>query len=119
MKQVVKSIKKLSRYAEESEKSIETYLVRKVKSAGGLCLKFTSHVETGYPDRLLLMPGGRLAWVEVKSKGRKPRALQSLRMGELSRLGFSVRVADSKAKVDAILEGLATAEPSLTEKEQR
>ena len=118
MKELTRSIKSLSRYAEESEKSIEAYLVRKTRAAGGLCLKFTSHVDTGYPDRLLLLPGGKTAWVEVKSKGRKPRRLQSLRMRELSGLGFSVHVADSKEKVDAILEGVVAAEPSLTENEQ-
>ncbi|MBO4849877.1 MAG: VRR-NUC domain-containing protein [Prevotella sp.] len=121
MKDLTKSIKRLVRHAEEGEKSIESYLSRRVRETGGLCLKFTSQVDTGYPDRLLLLPGGRTAWVEVKSRGEKPRRLQVVRMERLVRLGFAVHVVDSREKVDRMLEGLATAgvataEPSPTEK---
>lgn len=115
MRDVGRSARRLAHHAEESEKSIESYLLRKVEAMGGLCLKFTSHVETGYPDRLLQMPGGRTAWVEVKSKGEKPRLLQKVRMKRLVRLGFDVFVVDSREKVDEILNGLAMAEPSPTE----
>ena len=102
-----RSIKKLVGYADQSEKAIEAYLVRKVRQAGGLCLKFSSHTETGYPDRLLLLPEGKAAWVEVKSKGQKPRLIQRLRISELQGLGFPVWVADSRAKVDEIMEEVA------------
>ena len=114
MKEIRKSIRRLARHAEESEKAIEAYLVRKVESCGGICLKFMSHSETGYPDRLLLMPGGRMAWVEVKSKGEKPRLIQEVRMARLRRMGFRVYVADSREKVDEIVR--AAAEPLNTEK---
>lgn len=114
MKEIRKSIRRLARHAEESEKAIEAYLVRKVESCGGICLKFMSHSETGYPDRLLLMPGGRMAWVEVKSKGEKPRVIQEVRMARLRRMGFRVYVADSREKVDEIVR--AAAEPLNTEK---
>lgn len=114
MKEIRKSIRRLARHAEESEKAIEAYLIRKVESMGGLCLKFTSHTETGYPDRLLLMPGGRMAWVEVKSKGQKPRVIQEVRMARLRRMGFEVHVADSREKVDEIV--WAASEPLHTEK---
>ena len=114
MKEIRKSIRRLARHAEESEKAIETYLVRKVESCGGICLKFVSHTETGYPDRLLLLPRGRMAWVEVKSKGEKPRLIQDVRMARLRRMGFRVYVADSREKVDEIVR--AAAEPLHTEK---
>lgn len=114
MKEIRKSIRRLARHAEESEKAIEAYLVRKVESCGGICLKFTSHTETGYPDRLLLLPRGRMAWVEVKSKGEKPRLIQDVRMARLRRMGFRVYVADSREKVDEIVR--AAAEPLHTEK---
>ena len=114
MKEIRKSIRRLARHAEESEKAIEAYLVRKVESCGGICLKFMSHSETGYPDRLLLLPRGRMAWVEVKSKGEKPRVIQEVRMARLRRMGFRVYVADSREKVDEIVR--AAAEPLNTEK---
>ena len=107
MRDIRRSIKRLSSHAEESEKVIEAYLVREVRNLGGICLKFASSFETGYPDRLVLMPGGRAAWVELKSKGEKPRRIQWMRMAELARLGFEVHVADSKEKVDEILGGMS------------
>ncbi len=114
MKEIRKSIRRLARHAEESEKAIEAYLIRRVESCGGICLKFMSHSETGYPDRLLLLPRGRMAWVEVKSKGEKPRLIQEVRMARLRRMGFRVYVADSREKVDEIVR--AAAEPLHTEK---
>ena len=98
-----RSIRRLSRHAMESEKVIEAYLVRKVKAMGGLCLKFSSQTDIGYPDRIVLLPGGKTVWVELKSKGGKPRRIQELRMESLTALGFEVHVADSSGKVDEIL----------------
>ena len=103
MEDIRRNIRRLACHAEESEKSIEAYLVRTVREHGGLCLKFSSHTETGYPDRLLLMPGGRTAWVEVKSRGKKPRRIQEIRMGGLRALGFEVYVVDSREKVEEIM----------------
>ena len=114
MRDIKRGIKKLVRHAEISEKAIEAYLVRKVTAMGGECLKFTSHTDTGYPDRLLLLPGGKTIWVEVKSKGEKPRLIQDVRMARLRRMGFRVYVADSREKVDEIVR--AAAEPLHTEK---
>ena len=103
MTDVRRSIRRLARRANVSEKAFEAYLVRKVEEAGGLCLKFTSHTQVGYPDRLVLMPGGCTAWVELKSKGEKPRRIQEVRIEKLKALGFNVHVADSREKVDEIL----------------
>lgn len=119
MKDVKRSIKRLVRYADESEKSIEAYLVRKTKAMGGLCLKFSSHSETGYPDRLLMMPGGETAWAEIKSKGCKPRAIQYLRMAELEHLGFRTYVLDSREKVDEMLKELNDAIQAIQLSEDR
>ena len=105
MANIQKSIARLAKHGERSEKVIEAYLVRKVKEMGGICLKFSSAFETGYPDRLVLLPGGRTAWVELKSTGKKPRRLQVIRMASLRRLGFPVHVADSKEQVDEIMGG--------------
>lgn len=57
------------------EKLIEQKLVKAVKAAGGLCPKFVSPGMAGMPDRLVLLPGSRLAFVEVKAPGKKPRPL--------------------------------------------
>ena len=76
------------------EKQIERKLVNTVKAAGGLCPKFVSPGMDGMPDRLILMPGGRLAFVELKAPGNKPRPLQLCRHDQLRELGFEVFVLD-------------------------
>ena len=104
------------------EKQIEQKLVRAVRAAGGLCPKFVSPGLAGMPDRLILLPGGRFAFVEVKAPGEKPRALQLHRHAQLRALGFSVFVLDDPARVPVILdhtqrswEQLACCEPGRVE----
>lgn len=85
------------------EKQIERKLVDKVKAAGGIAPKFVSPGFDGMPDRLLLFPGGRIAFVEVKGPGEKPRVLQMARHRLLSRLGFKVYVLDDPERIDEII----------------
>ena len=86
------------------EKIIEKKLVDAVKAMGGLALKFVSPGFDGMPDRILLLPGGKIAFVEVKAPGRKPRPLQLVRHAMLRRLGFQVFVLDDEAMIGKILE---------------
>ena len=86
------------------EKIIEKKLVDAVKAMGGLALKFVSPGFDGMPDRILLLPGGKIAFVEVKAPGRKPRPLQLVRHAMLRRLGFQVFVLDDEAMIKKILE---------------
>lgn len=85
------------------EKHIEQKLSFKVKAAGGIALKFISPGFDGMPDRILLLPGGRLAFVEVKAPGMKPRPLQRARHGMLKRLGFKVYVLDDEKQIGGVL----------------
>ena len=76
--------------ADVSEKAIERYLVEQAKQNGLLCLKYSNPNMVGYPDRLLVLPGGNVIWVELKSKGRKPTKIQQMRMAELTGMGHLV-----------------------------
>jgi len=78
------------------EKAIEKKLVQSVKSAGGIALKFVSPGFDGMPDRIVLIPGGHIGFVEVKAPGEKPRPLQMARHGLLRQLGFKVYVLDDE-----------------------
>lgn len=78
------------------EKEVEQALIREIRKAGGLCLKFISPGWSGAPDRLCLWPHGVMKFVEVKAPGRKPRPLQERRADQLRRMGFEVAVIDSK-----------------------
>lgn len=100
---MARNIDNITKHAEVSEKAIEKYLGEQVTSIRGLCLKYTNSNVTGFPDRLVCLPGGYTAWVELKSKGKKPTRLQSIRHQQLRNLGFNVHVIDSKQGVDELI----------------
>lgn len=78
------------------ESTVENNLVKKVKAAGGTAYKFTSPGRKAVPDRLVLLPGGRMVFVECKAPGEQPRADQVREHIRLRALGFKVVVLDSK-----------------------
>lgn len=86
------------------EKEIEQALVKAVKTRGGMCPKLTSPGTDGMPDRIVLLPQGRMSFVEVKAPGKKPRPLQVHRHEELRNLGFPVFVLDSLDQIKEILD---------------
>ena len=85
------------------EKQIEQQLVRAVKAAGGICPKLLSPGMDGMPDRMVLLPGCRIGFIEVKAPGRKPRLLQLKRHTQLRKLGFPVFVLDDPELIPEIL----------------
>lgn len=85
------------------EKTIEQKFREAVKAVGGVAVKFTSPGWDGMPDRLALLPGGRMAFVEVKAPGKKPRPLQEARHRMLRRLGFKVCVLDDEGQIEKIV----------------
>lgn len=89
-----------------SEKSIEQKLVRATKQRGGICPKLVSPGYDGMPDRLVLLPHGRMGFVEVKAPGEKPRPLQTARHRLLRKLGFKVYVLDCAGDIPRILDGI-------------
>ena len=91
------------------EKTIEQKFRAAVKAAGGLAVKFTSPGFDGVPDRLALLPGGRMAFVEVKAPGEKPRPLQLARHRQLRQLGFKVYVLDDKGQIGGIIDEIQSA----------
>ena len=86
------------------EKTIETKLVKAVKSMGGLALKFISPGLDGVPDRLVLLPNGKAAFIELKATGEKMRPLQVRRKRQLESLGFSVYCIDRPEQIGEILD---------------
>ena len=85
------------------ECDVEHKLVKATCAKHGMALKFISPGTAGVPDRIVLMPHGRMAFVEVKAPGQKLRPLQLRRKKQLEKLGYRVFVLDDKAKIDEIL----------------
>ncbi|WP_028520177.1 VRR-NUC domain-containing protein [Ruminococcus flavefaciens] len=91
------------------ENEIEAKLVKAVKAHGGVCWKFVSPGTAGVPDRIVLMPSGRIAFVEVKAPGEKSRPLQRVRIKLLRRLGFKVYVLDGAEQIGGIIDEIQSA----------
>ncbi len=87
-----------------SEKTTEHRLTVIVKAMGGIALKFVSPGMSGVPDRLVLLSGGRLAFVEVKAPGMHLRPLQVKRKRQLEALGFSVYCIDHPDQIGGVLD---------------
>lgn len=85
------------------EKTIEALLVKKTKAKGGLALKFICPGLNGVPDRLVLLPRGKFAFIELKAPGEKMRPLQVKRKRQLESLGFLVYCIDSAEQIGVIL----------------
>ena len=86
------------------EKTIEQKLVKAVKAVGGIALKLTCPGWGGVPDRLILLPDTRLAFVEVKAHGETLRPLQVKRKRQLEALGFKVYVIDGEEQIGGVLD---------------
>ena len=85
------------------EKDIEHKLVTAVKRYGGVAVKFISPGFDGMPDRIVLLRGGKLGFVEVKAPGKHPRPLQTARHKMLQKLGFKVYVIDSAEQIEGVI----------------
>ena len=90
------------------EKEIEKKLVHAVQMMDGMAVKFVSPGFDGMPDRIVLLPGAHMAFVELKRPGEKPRPLQRARHKKLRSLGFKVYVLDREEDIGGIIDEIQT-----------
>ena len=88
------------------EKDIERYLVRRTIEHGGKAYKWVSPGHVGVADRIVLLPGGRVWFVELKTATGRLTSLQKLFAADMRRLGMNYIVLRSKGEVDAYLSSL-------------
>lgn len=86
------------------ESTIEAHLRDGVKALGGICWKFVSPGTTGVPDRLVILPDGKIIFVELKTDTGRTSDIQKHRIAELRSLGADVRVLKGLSQVKAFLE---------------
>ncbi len=92
-----------------AEKTIEHKLVQAVKRMGGLAPKFVSPGLDGVPDRIVLLPGGKAAFIELKADGKKLRPLQERRKKQIEALGFKVYCVNGTEQIGGVLNEIQTA----------
>lgn len=85
------------------ESTIEAKLVRMVRELGGLCFKFVSPGNPGVPDRLIILPGGRVVFVELKTEVGRLATIQKWQLEEMRRRGADVRVLKGLEQVKAFV----------------
>lgn len=89
------------------ENEVEGHLRRRVEKAGGLCVKFLPDFARGFPDRIVLLPGGVLVWVETKRpQGGVLSPVQKVQHVLLRRLGQRVEVVWTKGQADDLIDSL-------------
>ena len=91
------------------ERDVEKALTRAVKQTGGVALKWVSPGFNGAPDRIVIGPGGRVVFVEVKAPGGEPRPVQRAAIATLRRLGCAVFVIDHPDQIEGVLDAVSPA----------
>jgi len=81
------------------ESIIEQKLIKGVRALGGLCLKWESPSFTGVPDRIVLLPGGRIFFAELKQRSGALSPRQKYVRKQLSQLGFKVHTVKGEEGV--------------------
>lgn len=88
------------------EREVEAALRKAAKKRKGLAVKFVSPGLSGVPDRIVLLPHGKIGFIEVKAPGKKMRILQEKRKSQLESLGFLVFCLDAKEEVEVMLDAI-------------
>lgn len=89
------------------EYAVEKHLVQKTQECGGICLKFISPGIAGVPDRIVILPGGKIGFAEMKAPGKKPRRLQRNVLRKMYQLGCRVCVIDNPESAENFIRRLA------------
>lgn len=87
----------------ESEKLLERKLGEKLKKMGGWSIKLLPNFISGIPDRLCLVPPGKIFFAEMKTTGEKPEPRQLAVHRKLIKMGFRVEVIDTSKQIEDIL----------------
>ena len=82
------------------EAALEAYLMTKVQRLGGKVVKMMAGADKGIPDRLVMIPFGRIYLVEMKTSVGKPSAKQIVWHDRARKMGHIVHVINTKEKID-------------------
>ena len=88
------------------ENRVERRLIDGVKALGGITFKFISPGRAGVPDRVVILPGGTVHFVELKARGGRASALQQRVLAKLRRMDVTALVLTGVDEVERYLDNL-------------
>lgn len=86
------------------ERKLEMKFIKAINEMGGIAMKFTSPGMAGVPDRVVLLPDGKVFFAELKQPGETLRPLQIKRKRDFENLGQSVEVIDSLERIQEVVQ---------------
>lgn len=89
------------------ECAVEKHLILVTRECGGICLKFISPGIAGVPDRIVILPCGKIGFAEMKAPGKKPRQLQKAVIRDLYRRRCRVATIDNLKSAEGFVRRLA------------
>ena len=87
----------------EDEKTIESYLTREIAKLGGTAYKFNSEQRRAVPDRLCVLPGRVVIFVECKRPGKEPTPAQQREIDRLREKDQFATWVSTKEEVDFLI----------------
>ncbi len=93
-----------------TEREVERFFKAQLEKRGAIVWKFVSPGQAGVPDRVVLLPGGRVVFAEMKAPGEKPRPLQRAVFARMARAGHPVYIIDSREAVKKFMEEVMPSE---------
>lgn len=85
------------------ESKLERKLVREIKNRGGQAVKWVAPGERGVPDRIVIMPLGKIYFVELKGEGGIVSQLQWRWLKRLIAWGHKAYILDCEEELDKFL----------------
>jgi hypothetical protein len=85
------------------ESTLEKRLTKAVKEQGGLCIKLPANLYKGIPDRMILLPKGRIYFVELKVLNGRVSVAQNKFLSLLNKLGFNSGIIRGKQQLEEFI----------------
>lgn len=101
------TLKLIQEVEQMTEKAIESRLVNEVKKRGGVSYKFVSPGNVGVPDRIVILPGGEVWFVELKTETGRLSAMQEYQIKRMINVGARVAVLHGAEDVKRFMENRA------------
>lgn len=93
----------------KTESEIESWIDKQIRKTKGLFFKFVSPGNDGVPDRIVILPGGRIIFVELKTDKGRLSPVQKHQISRLLNLGCDCRVIKGQKEAEEFINEIHSA----------